>query len=426
MTARFAILLIVLVLAPLPPAGAAEPPAGPVLEVTFDEREAIPGQTLNLRMTVLVPTFLPRPPAWPNIEAPNLLVRLPEGATSPTSRRIGGETWSGVSRNYRISPMVPGKFVIPPQEIAVTFADPQTSRPIEATLETEPLAFAGVIPEAAAELDPFIAAVALDLTQTIDGDPAAMTPGDAVTRTVTATIRGTSPMFLPALLPETAVDGVAAYPDAPALDETSQRGTLNGTRTEKVTLVAEGGGSGTAPPVALRWYNLDSGTVETAAVEGFDISVDGPPARASAPRNWPVIAATALAGLAALVLGLWLMRRIAPPLNRWLRARRADWQASETRAYAHLRRVVARRDHAALGPALDAWAAAVDGPDPRRYAGIVRALSGIGAGRYGRTEAGADVSAWHALGAALAQARRMVRARTRASGAGLPPLNPGR
>ncbi|MCP4818083.1 MAG: hypothetical protein GY883_02770, partial [Shimia sp.] len=72
----------------------------PLLEITFEERETIPGQPLTLRLTVFVPTFMPKPPVWPSFETPNLRIRLPERSTSPTSRTINGGTWSGVSRRY--------------------------------------------------------------------------------------------------------------------------------------------------------------------------------------------------------------------------------------------------------------------------------------------------------------------------------------
>ena len=402
----------------------ADESAGPVLEVTFEETEAVPGQPLSLRLAVLVPTFLPEPPVWPSLEAANLLVRLAEGSTGPTSKRIGSKTWSGVTRHYRISPMVAGDFTIPPQEVIVTYADPDTNQPTRAVLTTEALAFSGVVPEGAKGLDPFLAAEALELKQEIAGTPEAMVPGDSVSRTVTARIRGTAPMFLPDLLPATTVEGVAAYTDEPVLEEADERGLLSGTRTERVTLVAEGGGSGEAPPVSLHWYNLDTGEVETAALEGFAIKVDGPPARSAEPRDWRAIALTALAGALALALALWLLRRALPPLGRWARARHADWLASEPHAYAKLRRVAGRRDCAALRSALDAWAAKVPGPDPRRHPGLQDALTRIGAARYGRTASADTTAAWGALFSALPEARRASRA-LQAGATVLPPLNPG-
>jgi hypothetical protein len=250
-----------------------------------------------------------------------------------------------------------------------------------------------------------------------------MVPGDSVTRTVTATIRGTSPMFLPDILPAMTVEGVAAYADEPVLEEADERGVLSGTRIERVTLVAEGGGSGEAPPVSLDWYNLESGEVETAAVEGFTIKVDGPPLRSAEPRDWRAIAFAALAGALALALGLWLLRWTVPPLGRWVRARHSDWLASEAHAYAELRRVARRRDHAALRPALDAWAAKLPGPDPRRHPLLQDALTGIGAARYGRTAPGGTTAAWRRLLSALSEVRHTPRAPRGATA--LPPLNPG-
>ena len=396
----------------------------PILEVTFEQSEAIPGEMLNLRLTVLVPTFMPKPPVWPPLETPNLLVRLPAGATGPTSRRIDGETGSGVTRRYRISPMIPGRFALLPQDVVVTYADPETSKPVEAVLRTGPITFSGIIPAGAEGLDPFIAADRLALTETLDGNPAAMKPGDSVVRTVTATIEGVSPMFLPRLLPEVAIDGIAAYPAEPTVAERDNRGEIGGSRTEQVTLVAEGGGSGDVPPVTLDWYNLRTGTIERAAVEGFAVTVDGPPLKSSEPRDWRAILTVAGAGLVALVLLAWLVRRVTPPALRFVRERWTTWLASEVRAYAALRRTIRRRDYTGLHPALDSWAAKVAPPDPRKDPRLVEALTRLGAGRYGNGRAGAPSDAWRALGQAVADARHARRATT-AGGDALPPLNPG-
>jgi hypothetical protein len=415
---RLALGLALLVAAPL----VAQEDGAPVLEVVFEETEAMPGQPLSLRLTVLVPTFMPDPPVWPTLEAPNLLVRLPEGSTTPTSRRIGSDTWSGITRHYRISPMVAGDFAIPPQEVVVTYADPDSQDPARATLSTDTISFSGVVPEGAEGLDPFIAARSLELTQEIDGDPSAMVPGDSVKRTVTAAIAGTSPMFLPDLLPQTVIEGVATYADEPALQERDDRGVVSGTRTESDTFVAEGGGSGEAPPVSVDWFNLETGEVETAAVDGFTISVDGPPAQTAAPRDWRAIAVASLGGLMLLALVLWLVRRVLPPARGFLRRRRERWLASEPHAYEVLQRAVARKDHANLYPSLDDWAGKIEGPDPRRHPDVQSALTALGAARYCR-DAGDAGPAWSALQKAIAEARRASVPSRHVHGS-LPPLNP--
>ncbi|WP_240989020.1 hypothetical protein [Salipiger mangrovisoli] len=395
----------------------------PQLIVDFPETEAIPGQSLSLRLTVLVPTFMPKPPVWPSLEAPNLLVRLPSRSTNPVSERVNGETWAGISRHYRISPMVPGQVVLPPQEVLVTWQDLKAGEARQATLTTGPIAFAGVVPEGAEGLDPFIAAADLTLTQQIEGEPAAMVPGDSLKRQVTVKVTGVSPMFLPQLLAPVELPGVAAYPDAPQLSETDDRGALSGSRVESVTYLAEAGGGGALPEIRLDWYDTDDGVVKTASASGLELRIDGPPPGRSAPlepARLALLAGAALVGLAVLWLGLRILR---PALSRRRALRRSAYLTSERHAWRGLMQAIRARDHAALRPALDLWAERVVGPDPRRAAPVEAALLALGAQRYGGGAGSAGETGWSTLRGALEAAR--PRGPQAAARTALPPLNPG-
>lgn len=407
-----------------PSAAQEKAPEGPVLKTDFQQTEAIAGQPLSLRLTVLVPTFMPSPPDWPSFEAPNLLVRLPEGSTTPTSETLDGKTWSGITRHYRISPMVPGRFQLPPQEVTVTFADPQTRAPVNAVLTTEAIDFNGTLPAGAEGLDPFVAAADLKLTQDVEGDPAQMAPGQSLKLTLSAEVQGVSPMFLPPLLPQIAIEGIAAYPAEPVVEERSNRGQLSGSRRESVTLVAEGGGSGRVPPVRLDWYSLETNQIETASVDGFDVSVKGPPAGAGDARDWWSTGLAAVAALAGLAVAALALRWATPRLRRWFGHRRHTWQQSEPYAFRALEAVVRRRDQDALRPALDTWAARTAGPvDPRQTPELRSALLALGAARYS-ADAGSrsEAAAWAKLAAALPQARQTTGILSHTES--LPPLNP--
>lgn len=410
--------LLLLARAPM----AQEEAGAPVLQVTFEETEAIPGQPLSLRLTVLVPTYMPAPPVWPSLEAPNLLVRLPERATGPTSGRVGGETWSGVTRHYRVSPMVPGGFTIPPQDVVVTYADPDGNAPVRTVLTTGPIAFTGILPDGTEHLDPFIAATSLQLTQEVTGTPDDMAPGDSVTRRIVAGIGGTSPMFLPALLPAGTLDGLAAYPDEPLIEEHEERGLLGGTRTEVVTYVAAHGSDNAVPPITLQWYNIGSGQVETASVDGFDIRVTGTAAGTGIPPTWRLLLPWIAGALGVGVCAALVLHRTAPAFRHWLQVRRAVRLGSERHAFAMLSRAIRQRDIAALYPAVDAWSARVPGYDPMRHADVQQALLHLGSARYGIRQQH-DAKAWDALAEAIHAARRASRTRGPNAGA-LPLLNP--
>jgi hypothetical protein len=176
--------------------------------------------------------------------------------------------------------------------------------------------------------------------------------------------------------------------------------------------------------VTLDWYNLATGEVETASVEGFAIAVNGPPAQTAAePRDWRAIALMALAGVVALAAGVWAFRRVSPLLGRRIVVARARRLASESHAYAELRRVVASRDHAGLRPALDLWSERVTGPDPREEPRVRSVLAEFGAARYGPAAPTDTDHAWHDLAEALPDARKSCRSTSSAVRA-LPRLNP--
>lgn len=392
----------------------------PLVEIEIEETSAIPGQFLTLRVSVLVPTWLPKPAVFPPLEAPNILVRLPEGATGPISRKIEGETWSGVTRRYLISPMVPGRFDIAAQDIVVTWADPGQADPLQKSVPVGPFTIEGAVPEGAEELDPFVAAQDLSLTREVSDVPEIMKPGDSVTLTVTAQIEGTPAMFLPPLLPPVSLDGIASYPAEPAIIDSESRGNLSGVRRESITLVAESGGGGTFPAVSLQWYNLGTGKVETAMVDGFDLSVDAPAGQALRvdPRRVAIYAVAALALALAVVLAV---RRIVPRSRRAAATRRARRAATERHAYGLVKKALAAKDFDLMVRRLDIWAARCPS-DPRRLEPLYSALCALGAARYSTQNAPED-AAWGRIKAAL-PATRSKAIDTQGAARALPPLNP--
>jgi hypothetical protein len=140
-------------------------------------------------------------------------------------------------------------------------------------------------------------------------------------------------------------------------------------------------------------------------------------------RDWRPLALGALAALAAIFAGVWLLRGVAPPVGRVVAARRAVRLASEDHAFRELRRAVDRRDNAALRPALDAWAGRVAGPEPRNDPHLRAALTSLGADLYGPDSPRDAEDAWQALAKTLAVVRDASRSNDPVVSA-LPRLNP--
>jgi len=325
-----------------------EEPPRPMLRTSLDKDTAIPGQPIVYRVTVLVPTWMPKPPVFPSFEAPNVVVRLPSRASTPVSERIKGETWSGISRAYRLYPMQAGQFKIPSGAIALTYADPKTRQPTDIELEVDSFDINGAVPQGAEDLSPFLAARSLKMTRKLEGEPSALTAGDTLTLTLTVSVEGVPPMFIPPSEAIGGIAGLAAYDKAPVLEEKENRGKISGSRVETVTIVAENVGTYVLPEVSLSWFDLDTGNVEIARAPEIDVTVTGPPSVAEPepdPISWRRL-------LAWTGLVLAVLFAVIAAARRWGSGIRQRWQhyqeqrrASEAYAYRRFHRALSRKDY---------------------------------------------------------------------------------
>ncbi|MEM9632571.1 MAG: hypothetical protein AAGA50_14670 [Pseudomonadota bacterium] len=427
---RLAFTLILLFAAVLP--AAAQSNVTPQLKTTLEENTAIPGQPLIYRVSLLVPTWMPTPPIFPNIEVPNVMVRLPSRASGPTSETVDGETWSGVTRSYRLYPLVPGRFQIPAGTIKVVFADPKTREPIETEVATETFEIIGALPDGTDDLVPFLAANKITLDRQIEGDPASLQPGSSLKVTTKATISGAPPMVLPPLADSTDYGGVAVYPDEPVIEEKEDRGLLSGTRVEALTIVAESAGDYTIPEFSLSWYNLKTGKTETAQVAPIQLSVTGstPTATSEVPdlnlRSVLIITGSFVFFIGVLFI---LARWLAPKLTGAIIQRWNDYKASENYAYLHLKRQIRQRNLHETYRAGSEWRTRINKLDPGLDWTIYEAaLIELGKERYGTNQSddtGAAKISWKQLASAVRNLRqdRLTRLRIHRQN-NLPSLNP--
>ena len=413
--------------------GARAQPA-PQLTIEMPEGEVIVGQPVTLRLKLLVPTWMPKPPVWPNFEVPSLLVRLPERATTAISESIEGETWSGVSRTYRLYPLEVGGYEIPAQKMRISYADPGKPDPISAELTIDAIRFDAVLPAGAKGLNPPVVAEGLSLEQSIEGGVQMMT-GDAVTRIVTASIQGTTPILLPGLMPDLMQNPgsdpssdpapLRAYPKEPVLSETEENGVLSGSLTQSTTYVAQAGGNVELAPITLNWFNLQSGTVETAELGGLSLVITAPPPPPPGPADYARWGGLGL-GMLALIWGF--ARAVWPRLRRLHGRMTARWRGSETYAHTRVLRAIRARDLTQTLRALDIWAGFHPALTRAESDPLAQVLAGIGAARFGRAGQSGEVSIWKGVAHAYRHLRRSLHSarRKQQGGEALPGLNPFR
>lgn len=371
------------------------------------------GQPLLLRISILVPTWMPEPPVFPAVELPSLLVRQPERSSGPISENVDGETWSGVRRNYRLYPLAGGSYTLPPDDVTITYANPKTNEPVTFTGPLPELTFVATIPEGASGLDPLIIASGFELQQQIDGDTG-LAVGGAVTRTITAKITGTSPIMIPRLTPAPDGDSLRAYPKDPQIDEKEDRGLLLGTRAETTTYVAQTEGTAALPGLSLDWFNIETGQLETATVPTIDVSIHGAVSGgAEDAKAWH------LSKLLWLVLGLGAFVAIA---IRVFSARAASLFAAlhtlaiQTEWYtAHkFSKAISRRDLTAVTTAFSEWKKHYPDAPEQSFSVLLDGMTSIGKARFGaKTEE--TTANWRALRSGFSATRRRLYRDTRRS-----------
>ncbi|WP_232823692.1 BatD family protein [Salinicola sp. CPA57] len=415
----------------------------PQVTATLDPTRVAPGETAQLRITVLVPTFMPRPVAFPSLDQPNLRVQLPERATMPVSRRVDGRTWAGISRRYTLTPLAAGAFSLGEGALEITFQDPETGETVTRTQALTAQTLTAAVPDAAAGLSPYIAGTSLTLEQQLTviraGEPpAAEAPattdeslvpsgeapvslaiGDSLEREIKISLEGGSALLLPSLAETTPMSTMAVHAASPVLAETP----TGGTRTARLTYIAQHGGSATLPEITVRWFDLGNRRIAAASMPGVVIAIDGAPVSSGGASRFQRQYVTL--GIAILLFGAMVAvgwRWLWPIWQRTRQRRRRQLERRGITALTYLERQVRARR---FSESLIAWQALqrrVPGlPDERRQT-ISRCLATLGRERYAtdKTSAPSD-TAWRDLQQALPRVADLRQTRREPL---LPTLNP--
>jgi len=242
----------------------------PIVRAEISPETVAVGETIELRVTVLVPTWFTRPPIYPNIELANAITRLPDDSSFSMRERVGNDSWSGIVRTYEISPLYGANYKLSGQSISISYANPG-SDPITVDVEVPEVSFQGSVPAGAASLDTYIAGRSLNLSLSVEGEIDDLDVGDALVLSYTAELEGLPAIFLPPLAPPLLFEGVSVYADAPILED----GTV-ARRSEKLTMVFDAGGEFVVPDLKLDFWNTETESIESAGVDGLVISVTGP------------------------------------------------------------------------------------------------------------------------------------------------------
>ena len=288
----------------------------PYSRVEVRSQEVTVGTPAKVKIKLFVPTQFKEQPEFPSFDGINVIVKALPQSLPKAEKGIDGTRWSMISQEYWLLPMASGEFSFESSQASAVYANPSDNSAISVDLTVESFSFSGAVPDAAKGLNPLIIAKEVTLEQSWHGAVDSMNETEAVTRTVMATIDGSSALFLPKLiLPLSSIgsDLVKAYPQQQIVADTEPYKGLGGKREESVSYVAQYGGKAEYPAIEIKWFNTNTGKIETASVAGRTLVINAPekPTPALLTKKQLIVLCGILAILSVIIWSVkkWLYKK---------------------------------------------------------------------------------------------------------------------
>lgn len=282
-------------------------------------------------------------------EAPGLVVLRRDQFANNLNRTSGGISWVVQRLTIQLYAQREGDFTVPGIALELAVNDASAGI-VRGKTTTNSLSFQAAIPPGLGADDRWVAAPQFSLKLSADRELRELSPGDAFTVDILMQASDIEAMMLPELsLPE--FEGLAAYPEPPQLQNTSNRGTANAKRRQRITYVVEQPGQYHIDPQQVYWWDTVHAELRTLTTQALSVDAGSAAAPAAAApaeladkaSGWRPEWRTVLALLAATGLGLVAWRAAA----RDQQSNAANWRQAQ--------RALRRGDAAAAAHGFYQW-----------------------------------------------------------------------
>ena len=233
--------------------------------------------------------------------------------TIKLTEKIDGRDWQIISYPLALYPQKAGRLKVPPIDVRFTTSAGFGSEEKSFEFKTDPLELTVNLPPGAKPGELIVTTTSFELEHEWQPATGAANTGDAVTLSVSRRAVDISAMLLPPL-PVFQADGLEAYPQAPDVNDKTDRGDLTGERIDSITWVVEQAGTYEIPGIRFQWWDPVRRELKQQIVPGM--SLDIPPVVADdtgtvttgssgTSSAWPLKLLIAVI-TAFLALALWL------------------------------------------------------------------------------------------------------------------------
>ncbi|MEQ8954013.1 MAG: BatD family protein, partial [Gammaproteobacteria bacterium] len=243
-----------------------------------------------------------RNPQFTELEMPDSVIQL-IGSPNQFEQLIDGVRYGVYEKRYVIFPQRSGDLQIPDILFRGEVTDGSSNfvfrnlntRRVTAFIEGVTIAVKER-PASARDSEFWLPVSNLELEETWSSDLGSVRIGDTIERTVTMTAHGLDGAVLPPFS-ASPVSGANQYPNPPEIDRSFVEGSIVGTRTESVSMVATEAGLLEIPQIAIPWWNVDTDQAEVTVVPATRIEIAN--VQGAAPSEQAVASSQNLAELLA-------------------------------------------------------------------------------------------------------------------------------
>lgn len=312
----FALLLLLA----LPIVALAQAPAEPpVIRTSLDPTDGIViGQPVRLNVAVLFPGVMPHPPLVSVPEAVGAQILRFETQATTLSDRIDGRDYVGQNFEFIIFPRRGGEIAVPAPAITLLARNGDPAGSAAGTA----MHFNARVPAGIDPSGPVLVADSVSVSETWSPEPQGrqFRVGDAVVRTIQRQAAGVPALGMAEFRFE-APDGVRVYVDPAVIEDRSNRGSVDGHRTDKATYVFEKPGTAALPALAQPWWSLADRQARTETLPGLTVTIaaTAQPAQ-SAPSGSSAIWYLGLGAVALVLIALFALLLRGRVVTTWRQA----------------------------------------------------------------------------------------------------------
>jgi hypothetical protein len=296
------------------------------------ETGIVPGQRIELSLTLSSDTWFTGGTRIALPEVAGLVVLQTEQFASNSSEYRDNRSWVQQRWTLDVYPQRAGSFTLPAitARVSVNGGD---AGDVAGPVHSQPLNFKVELPAELEGISQWVASPDFEVSQQFDRELDQLRVGDAFERQILFRASDLMAMMLPVFTPAQQ-PGLAAYPEPPVLENSSNRGRSEASRRERISYLVQAEGEYLLPAVDYFWWNTASGKLELRSLPAITVTVG---AGAAATGDRPLQALRditprqlllAALGLVILFGALWLARRLLPrlPLAQLAAAARRCWR----------------------------------------------------------------------------------------------------